>query len=303
MYNKKMKHLFALFLLSICWVSGQADPLPTNQEDKPKGTETIVYSRFRAFNMPKPDENSAYVLGEFTYSNEWTNYFIRENNLYFAWSGTPYFHLIPAEPLPILESFQIWQDNYEEFEKQFLAEFAVPHLDGKNFSLPCGKNSSVEFIKQIKKGAPGEENDVFYQIIWHKDGKQHTFARKECPVPVIDFPPGQFAYCDKNILYYDGFDDFPWPGRNKARRGIFFCDLQNHTRGAYAATPYETKEKSALYPYNPIGIPGTNWIFYLQDSDESPRKSQLVVRPKLTPTQAEKAVKEYQTFIQKNTKK
>ena len=104
------------------------------------------------------------------------------------------------------------------------------------------------------------------------------------------------------ILYYDGFDDFPWPGRNKARRGIFFCDLQNHTRGAYAATPYETKEKSALYPYNPIGIPGTNWIFYLQDSDESPRKSQLVVRPKLTPAQAEKAAQEYQKFIQSNTK-
>ena len=301
MYNKTMKHLLVLFLLSISWLSGQADPLPTNQKDKPKGTDPIVYSRLRAFNTPKQDENGAYVLGEFTYANEWTDYYVRENNLYIDWSGTLYLHLIPAEPLPILESFQLWHDDGSNFKKQFLKESSIPHLDGKDFSLSCGKNSSVEFIKQTQKGAPGEENDVFYKIIWYKDGKQHTFARGECPVPVIDFPPGQFAYCDENILYYDGFDDFPWPGRNKARRGIFFCDLKNHTRGVYAATPYEMKEKSALYPYNPIGIPGTNWIFYLQDSDGSDYKSQLVVRPKLTQEQAEKAAREYQKFIQKNT--
>ena len=41
-----MKHLFALFLLSVCWLSGQADSLPTNQEDKPKDTEAVVYPAF-----------------------------------------------------------------------------------------------------------------------------------------------------------------------------------------------------------------------------------------------------------------
>lgn len=296
-----MKHLFTLFLLSVSWLSGQADPLPTNQEDTPKGSKTVVYSRFRTFHMLKPDENGAYVLGEFTYPNEWTDYYVREDNLYFNCNGT-FFHLTPAEPLPILESFYIWQDKDREFEQEFLRAFAIPHLDGSNFSLPCGKNSSVEFTEQIRENAPGEENDLFYKITWHQDGESHTFPREECPVPVIDFPPGQFAYCNNDILYYDGFDDFPWPGRNKARRGIFFCDLKNHTRGVYAATPYATEDKSALYPYNPIGIPGTNWIFYLQDSEHVPYKSQLVIRPELTPEQAEKASKAYQLFIQQNTK-
>lgn len=300
-----MKHLFVALLCSLCWVQGWADSLPLNQFDKrfPALKKHNVFGRFRVFSAPQQDKDGAYILGESTSYNEGTFYYILDGHLYIDFSGT-LFHIMPMQPLPALEGFHFYPVTSNNYGNIFSPNAKVQEMNGQNFTLPCGDNSFVQFTEKIEPGKPPSmENIIYYLITWTENGKTHTFSHEETFIYPMDAPPGRFAFCDGNILYFDGADA-PSVSWDKARRGIFFYDLKNRRRGVYSATPFEQGEKKEFYAYNPIGIPGTDWMLYLKENDESEKNSleQVVVRKRLTQAQADKAAWEYRLWHENQKK-
>ena len=281
------KSFIALLFVSIFPLSAIADPLPLNQFDKAdEKIKAPVYARFRTFSYPKQDSDNAYILGEFTERNEGSNYYVVDNELFIDFGNLQLFHLIPNDPLPVLEQLQLWQSQPSDFAQNFLNQNEVHHTDGKNFMLSCGKNKFVKFIRS---------KTFYYQITWIDNDKEYPFNLEECPITVDYMTDRTFAYCDDNILYYDGDEFFLNIPKQQQVRGIFFCDLKNRRRGIYAARLNTDKD---WVPYNPIGIPQTDWIFYAQ-TNANKHIDQLVVRPKLTQEQADKAAQEYQQRLEK----
>lgn len=299
-----MKHLFVALLCFLCWTQGWADSLPLNQFDKrfPALKEHNVFARFRVFSAPQQDEDGAYILGEYTSYNEGTFYYVLDGHLYMDFTST-LFHIMPMQPLPVLESFHFWPVTGDDYEDSFFPNAKVPPMDGRNFTLSCGDNSFVQFTKKIEPGKPGMENDIYYLITWTENGQTHTFSHEETFIYPLDAPPGRFAFCDGNILYFDGAD-VPSVRWDKARRGIFFYDLKNRRRGVYSATPYKQGEKKEFYSYNPIGIPGTDWMLYLKGNEENSVDvlEQVVVRKRLTQAQADQASWEYRLWRENHKK-
>lgn len=287
-----MKRLFiALFVLSMFPSAILADPLPLNQYDKDnKKIKASVYSRFRPFYYPKKDSDGAFVLGEVTAYNEGTDYYIIDGHLYMTFvSFSLYIPSTKTLPRPEIIDFGGYGEKHTDFREQTLDKFRVQPVDGKTFTLSCGGNKSVRFTYK---------QSVYSTVTWIDDGKEYPFTLEECPIGTDYMTYRTFAYCDNNILYYDGDEDLSNIPKDKRISGIFFCDLKNRTRGAYAVKL--RADHDVLWPYNPMGIPGTNWIVYTKESHDEKENAieQLVVRAKLTQEQADKAAKEYQERLQ-----
>ena len=293
MYTRAMKKLFiALLFVSIFPLSASADPLPLNQYDRnKKEIKAPVYTRFRPFYYPQQDPDGAYILAEATAYNEGTSYYIIDENLYMSFED--FFLYIPStKTLPQLEILDFWVtgEEYRNFRKETLDKFRVHPTNATKFTLSCGPNKSVTFIPNTA---------LYSKVTWVDNGKEYPLTLRECPISTDYMTDRSFAYCDDNILYYDGDEFFSDIPEDQQVSGIFFCDLKNRTRGTYAVKPLNDKER--LWPYNPMGIPGTNWIIYAKESFDKRENAleQLVVRPKLTPKQADKAAKEYQQRLEK----
>ncbi len=298
-----MKKLFiALFVVSVFPSALFADPLPLNgfdvRHDKIKAP---VYSRLRLSYYPQKDENGAYTLAELTTDNEGTEYYLIDGHLYMDFVGfTLYIPSTKTLPRPEIIDFWEYDNAYQNFYEKTLRNFRVHPTNATQFTLSCGNGKSVLFIPQT---------ELYSKITWIDDGHEHPFTLEECPVSTDYQTSRSFAYCDDNILYYDGDENLSGVPADKRVSGIFFCDLKNRTRGAYAVSP--VVDKNDLWPYNPMGVPGTDWIIYAKQFDDGEHKdqitNQLVVRKKLTQKQADKAAKEYQkrlkSFKKENTKK
>ena len=268
-----------------------ADPLPLSSFDEDnKKIKAPVSARFRPFYYPKKDNDGAYIFAEVPRYNEGTEYYMIDGYLYM--NLLDFFLYIPStKTLPQIEIIDFWQYNnaYQDFRKQTLDKFRVHPINGETFTLSCGNNKYVKFT---------HEHDFYSKVTWIDNGKEYPFTLKECPVFTDYMTDRSFAYCDDHILYYDGDEFFLDIPKEQQVSGIFFCDLKNRTRGIYAAI--NVTDKTNLWPYNPMGVPNTNWIIYLKTTSDKQENSieQLVARPKLTQEQADKAAKEYQDRLE-----
>lgn len=281
-----MKYFLFLFCLFAYTVNGHADTLPVNAGDrKNEGLKHPVYARLTIFNNPQPEANGAIPLAQFSNGNEETSYFIKGKDLYINVGNMALFRVRTDAPVPQLEQFLFINDSADDFAEESLKPYQVPNTDGRSpLTLYCSPDKSKKVVLRRACGVSfhGEASDCFYLVTFYDNGKERRFTRRDCPVRSLDAPPGLFAYCGNDTLYYDGYE---YPKKNNVEgNGIYFCDLKRNIRGPFAV---EEKGNGGLSPYNPVGIPGTGYILYLE---EGPNHSltRMMVRPELTPRQAKK---------------
>lgn len=287
------KSFIALFVLSIFPSTIFTDPLPLNGFDENQNKiKAPVYSRFRPFYYPQKDKDGAYILAEATADNEGTEYYLIDGYLYMNFVDfSLYIPSTKTLPKPEIIDFLEYNNAYQNFREKTLKNFQIHPTNATKFTLSCGLGKSVVFMPQT---------DLYSKVTWIDNGKKYPFTLEECPI-FTDYQTNRsFAYCDNNILYYDGDENLVGVPKDERVSGIFFCDLKNRTRGTYAVSPIA--DKNDLWPYNPMGIPGTDWIIYAKQFDDNEHKdqisNQLVIRKKLTQEQADKAAKEYQDRLE-----
>lgn len=109
-----------------------------------------------------------------------------------------------------------------------------------------------------------------YLHAWYVDeakGLRRELKSKEMKMPNRSPAPGNTAYCDGKYFYFTA-DRLEDKARGGCMRGIWVYDLTDDMIYEFLADPFVYNGKNGFrsYAQDPVGIPGTDYIFYLRRS-------------------------------------